>query len=188
MGGFSTTIEFGDRDVDLEQLTANATLGWQRSPRWGFLLTLGGVIDGAVTTDMERDVGPGFVGSVGATWLPLFETERRPFLLTSLSFGGSMTTAESDDGQAHRWTAFDLRLGAMLGKTFADRFTPFVAGRVFAGPVSWRLGSESETGGDAHKYTAGGGLSFRIPGSLDLFAEVMPVGEQSASLGGSLAF
>lgn len=145
-------------------------------------------MDGAVTTDMQRDVGAGFVGSVTATWLPLFETRRRPFVLTSLSFGGSTVTAESDDDEAHRWTAFDLRLGAIIGKTFADRFTPFAAGRVFAGPVSWQLGGESQTGGDAHKYTAGGGLSFRIPGRLDLFAEVMAVGEQSASVGGAMAF
>lgn len=183
-----TTIEFGDREVELEQVSASAMLGWQASPRWGLVVALGGIVDGEVTTDMARDVGAGFVGSATATWLPVFETARRPFLLATLSFSGATTTAESDDGEAHRWTAFDLRLGALVGKTFADRFTPFLAGRVFAGPVSWRVGGESEIGGDAHKYAIGGGVTFRIPGTLDLFTEVMALGERSGSVGASIAF
>ena len=188
MGGFRTTIDFGSREVDVEQLSASATLGWQRSARWGLVASLGAILDGSVDSGTKRDVGPGVIGSVSVTWLPLFESERGPFLLASLTLGGATTTAVSDDGQAHRWSAFDLRAGLLLGKTFAERFVPFVTARGFGGPVFWRLGGETVTGTDVHHYAVGAGFTFRVPGALDLFAELLPLGEQSASVGAVLAF
>jgi len=187
-GGFRTTIDFGDQKVDIEQVTASAALGWQRSPRWGLVLSVGGILGGSVATDAERDVGTGFMGSVTGTWLPVFETDRRPFLLASLTFGGAITTAESDDAMSRRWSALDLRAGLMVGKTLADRFVPFAAVRGFVGPVSWRLGGQDVTGTDVHKYSVGAGVTLRIPGVLDVFGEILPLGEQSASVGGTVAF
>ncbi len=174
--------------MDVEQLTATASLGWQVSPPWGLVLSVGGILGGNVSVDMERDVGAGFIGSLTGTWLPVFETARRPFVLASLTFGGATTTAQSDDGEFHRWTAFDLRAGLMVGKTLADYFVPFAAVRGFAGPVSWKIGGEDVTGGDVHHYAVGAGLALRIPGRFDLFGELLPLGEQSVNLGGTLSF
>ena len=81
-----------------------------------------------------------------------------------------------------------MRLGLMAGKTFAGRYVPFVVGRVFGGPVSWTIAEQDVTGSDVHKYTAGAGFTMRIPNLLDFFAEVLPVGEQSASIGALLRF
>ena len=96
--------------------------------------------------------------------------------------------AKSDDGENHKWSATDLRAGIMVGKTFADRLVPFLAARAFAGPVNWHLGGEDVTGSDVYHYTVGAGFTFRMPGVLDAFAEAMPIGAQSLTLGASASF
>jgi hypothetical protein len=135
----------------------------------------------------DGDFEAGFSGSLSLSYLAIYEGERTPFLLGSLSLGMLTARAEAQ-GAVNRWTAGDMRLGLMLGKTLADRYVPFVVGRVFGGPVSWRIADDDVTGSDVHKYTAGAGFTMRIPNILDLFAEVLPIGEQSASLGALLRF
>jgi hypothetical protein len=136
----------------------------------------------------EGDVGAGFLGSLTATYLPLFESERRPFLLTTLTAGYARTSAVSDDNMRYRWSAGDLRLGVMLGKTFFDRLIPFATARLFGGPVSWKLGGEDVVGSDIYHYTVGLGTTYRIPGKLDIFVEALGLGEQSARIGGTFSF
>jgi len=128
----------------------------------------------------------GALASVSGSVLALYETRRRPFVLASVALSGSTTTAISDDGERHRLTAADLRLGAMVGKTFFDRLVPYAAVRVFGGPVRWHIDGESVTGQDRYHYTVGGGLSVRLPADINIFVEAMPLGEQSGSLGASL--
>lgn len=186
-GAFQTTIEFeGDTRVDLEQASVSAILGYQVSTRVGLVASLGAILAGEVDVSSSEDMGKGVLGSLTATYLPFYETETRPFILGSFTLGHSRTSAVSDDGRRHDWTAVDGRLGLMVGKTFAERYVPFVVARAFAGPVSWTLGGEDVYGGDVYHYTVGVGASYRIPGTLDLFAEVLALGERSASFGMSL--
>jgi len=183
-----STVKLDGQEVDFEQLSTSATFGWQASPRLGLVASLGSLVAGSVDVSMGGDFGVGALASVSVTALALFETARRPFLLASFTVGGVTAKAQSDDGQDHRWTAFDMRLGLMVGKTFADRFVPFITARAFAGPVSWRLGGRDVTGSDIYKYTVGGGLTIRVPGTLDVFAEALPLGARSLSIGGSASF
>jgi hypothetical protein len=136
------------------------------------------------------EVGTGVLFSVGGSWLARYEGERSPFVLLSASLGVSTTTAVSDDGESHRLTAGDLRAGAMAGKTFfeSQRLVAFAAARIFGGPVMWHLGGESTSGGDTHHYAVGGGLMLRLPAHLTLFAEAIPLGEQSLSAGVTASF
>ena len=175
-----------DTEVDLEQASVSAIVGYQVSTKTGLVASVGAILGGTVDHTSSEDVGKGILGSVTATYLPFFETETRPFILGSFTLGHSRTTAVSDDGMRHDWTAFDGRFGLMVGKTFAERYVPFITARGFAGPVSWTLGGNEVSGSDVYHYTVGVGGSFRIPGKLDLFAEVLPVGEKSASFGMSL--
>ncbi len=158
------------------------------STRVGLVATAGAILGGSVNHGTEGDVGTGVMASISASYLALYETESRPFVLGSLTIGYSRTSAVSDDNTRHTWTAGDVRPGLMVGKTIAQRFVPFATARVFGGPVKWKLGGESVTGSDKYHYTLGGGLTYRMPGVLDLFVEVMGLGEQSASLGLSVAF
>tara|TARA_R110002096_G_scaffold436051_2_gene666279 strand:- start:23283 stop:23786 length:504 start_codon:yes stop_codon:yes gene_type:complete len=166
----------------------SATLGYQVSTRWGVVGSVGGILGGTVNHGTDGDMGSGVVASISGTYLALFETEKRPFVLGTLTFGHSRTSAVSDDNLRYDWTAYDVRAGVMLGKTFAQRFVPFASARAFGGPVDWKLGGEDVIGSDKYHYTVGLGMNYQIPGKASLFAEVLGLGEKSASVGGSIAF
>lgn len=188
-GAFRSTIVFdGDQNVDIEQSSVSGILGYQLSTRAGLVASAGGILGGTVNHGTEGDIGSGLVVSLSANYLALYETDTRPFLLGSVTFGHSRTSAVSDDNMRHDWNAFDMRAGLMVGKTISDQFVPFASARAFAGPVSWKLGGEDVVGTDKYHYTLGLGATFRIPGKLDLFAEVLGLGEKSASVGGSVSF
>jgi hypothetical protein len=186
VSAFSTTIGFGDTRVRLREQSAVASLGYHAGPRWGVTASLGAVLGGGATIrETAGDVGAGIVGSLTGNWLAIYERARRPFLLSSLTLGASAVTAVSDDGQRNRLRALDVRLAILVGKTFG-RLVPFAGARAFGGPVSWRIGGQSVVGGDIHHYAVGAGVIARLPGHLGLFAEAMPLGEQS--LTGGLTF
>ena len=183
-GGFRTELSFGDRSVDIGEESVTATLAWHKDPRFGVELGLGAILDGRLTVDgVAHDVAPGFAASATGSWLALLETGARPFLLFSLT--ASVSTAATG---ADRVTALDLRAGAIVGKTFLDRLTPYLAARVFGGPVYWTLDGASVTGSDQHHFAIGGGASVRLPGGVDLLAEGMALGERSVNVGVGLSF
>jgi hypothetical protein len=188
VSGFSTTIAFGDRRVDLAEQSVVASLGYHFGPRWGVTGAAGAVLDGrATSTGAPGDVGAGLVASIGASWLPVYEGRWRPFLLASATVAASRTTAISDDGIRHGLAAGDFRLAALVGKSFGP-VVPFLGARAFGGPVWWRLGGQSVVGGDVHHYAVGAGFTLRLPARFDLFAEAMPLGERSATAGLSFRY
>lgn len=184
-GYFSTELDLGDGEVSLSEATIMASASYQPGPSFGLNLGLGAILGGEMG-DHAGDVSPGAAVSAAATWLALFETERRPFLLLSFSLAGSRTEAVSDDGEEHALSAFDARLGAMVGKTFGPA-TPYAVARAFGGPVSWTLGGEEVSGGDVHHYAVGAGAALRLGRRLNLGVEGMALGERSATLSASLA-
>jgi hypothetical protein len=149
-------------------------------PRLSFQLGLGAVVDGSLRPPGGEavDVGIGPAVTVGASWLPVYETRLGPFLALSATAG--VTTASTATA---RMTAVDFRAGVSVGKTFLDRLTVYLAARAFAGPVSWRIAGADVTGGDVHHYSLGGGARVALPASLDLFVEGMAAGEQSLNAG-----
>lgn len=178
--GFSTDIVFGGERVAIEQLSLSGAVGHFSSPRFGWAVSAGAILDGTV---QGRDIAGG--GTLGGTvsWLPVYEGSSRPFVSLSASFGASIARATADDGARHTWWAFDLRGGALVGKTLATHFVPYAAARVFGGPVSWTLRGADVTGTDRYHFTVGAGLTMRLPRQIDLSVEVMPVGEQSFTAG-----
>jgi hypothetical protein len=170
-GGFSwTTISFGGRDLDLNETSVSVALAWHGAGRWGGELGLGAVVDGSIG---DVGLGAGFLASVGASFLALPEGQTAPFVLVTGSLAASTTSTSS--GQL---TALDLRAGVLVGKTFFGHVTPYLAGRVFGGPVFY----QGDTGTDTHHYAVGGGLTIRA-GGFDLFAEGIPLGERALSFG-----
>jgi hypothetical protein len=184
VGWFSTTIELGAGDVPLRETTVLATVSRRSGPDIGFDVGIGAIVDGQIG-DHDGDVSAGFAASAAVTWLARYEGERSPFVLIGGSLAGSRAEAVSDDGERHALCAFDLRAGAMVGKTLGP-VTVYAAARVFGGPVSWTLAGEETTGGDAHHYTVGAGATVRA-GRFSLALEGMALGERSATLGVGLA-
>ena len=186
---FRTTIEFdNDRDVEVEQATISATVGYQLTTRVGLSGSVGAIVAGDVDFGATGDVGRGIAGSISINYLPVFETDTRPFVSLSATVGAATARPVGDDDLRHRWTAVDVRIGAMIGKTLWQRIVPFVAARGFGGPVRWTLGGEKVTGSDAHHYSVGGGALYQVPGSFSVFVELLALGEHSASAGASVAF
>lgn len=181
--GFSTQIKFDDARVPVEQFAATATVGHFSTPRLGWSLTAGGVLGGRIE---DRDISGGATVSATLSWLPVYERPARPFVALTGTFGAAFARALADDGMTRSWTALDARGGVTVGKTFAERWVPYVAARAFGGPVFWHRAGGDVTGGDRYHVTAGAGLIVRLPRSLDVTLEGMPLGEQSAALGVTL--
>ncbi len=187
-GGFRTTVNLDGRAVDLQQSNVTLSVGRHVGSRWGVILAVGAIVNGSATVAVhEGDVGAGGMASVSGSWLAVYERARRPYVAFSLTAGASTSTAVADDDRRRRLTAADLRAGVMAGKTFG-RLVPFAAARAFGGPVYWRLGGQRVTGGDVHHYAIGAGFTLRLPSRLDLVAELMAVGEQSATAGVTYRF
>ena len=180
VSGFSTEIVFNDMRIPVEQLATTATLGHFPTARLGWSVTAGGVLAGQID---GRDVSGGGTVAGTVSWLPVYEGARRPFLAVTGTLGTAFVRAPADDAMTHSWWAFDARVGVTVGKTFAGRWVPYASLRGFGGPVFWQRAGEGITGGDRYHVTAGAGLIVRLPGSLDLTVEGMPLGERSAAFG-----
>ena len=181
----STTIIFDGVHVPLRETATTLTLGHFATARFGWSITAGGIVAGSVD---GRDVHGG--GTIGASvsWLPIYEQASRPFVGFSASLGTALMRATADDNSTRSWSAWDLRGGVIVGKTFARHVTPYVAARVFGGPVFWFRDGASATGSDRYHVTTGLGVTLRLPARLDLTLEAMPLGEQSATAGLTLHF
>jgi hypothetical protein len=157
-----TTLVFDDVRVRTEQVTAAASAGRFGNPRLGATLTVGGLLAGRIE---GRSLGPGVLASLSGSWLVRRERRWRPgpFVLLTGSFAAVRAAGAADDGDAS-YTALDARAGVAIG-----------------GPVWWRREGAGVTGSDRWHVTVGLGITFRIPGVLDLGAEAMPLGEQSAT-------
>jgi hypothetical protein len=179
VSGFSTDIVFDGKRVAVEQLATTASVGNFPTPRLGWSITAGGVVAGKIG---DASISGGATASGAVSWLPVYERPGRPFVAVTGSLGAGYARAPVD-GMAHSWWALDARGGVAVGKTLGDHWVPYLAARAFAGPVFWRLAGADVTGADRYHVTAGLGLTVRLPRSLDVTAEGMPLGERSAALG-----
>jgi hypothetical protein len=175
-----TTIVFDGVHVALHETAATATIGHFATTRFGWSITAGGIVAGSID---GRDVhGGGTIGG-SVSYLAVYEGALRPFVGTSATLGTALIRGIADDGSSRSWSAWDLRGGVIVGKTFAKRIVPYAAARVFGGPVYWFRDGASATGSDRYHVTAGLGVIARLPKRLDVTLEVMPLGEQSATAG-----
>jgi hypothetical protein len=181
----STTMLFGEgRRADL---TRHAVFGGVEAPigkKLSLHVGAGGVAGGELRHGAAIDtIGPGWSGFVGVAGRLVDERDSIPFvqLTGTLSVTHMLTHAGTE---TPRYTAFDLRAGAIVGKTIGDVLTPYVVGRAFGGPAYWRFDGQDVTGTDLYKYQVGGGLSLALfRRRLDLFAEGVAFGEQGLAAG-----
>jgi hypothetical protein len=190
----STTLLFGgDRRANLVRHAVFGGIEIPLASRLSLEIAAGGIAGGELTHGTSSDaIGPGFAGAVGMGWRVLGETETRPWiLLTGTISGTHMLTKTVVNGREEtpRFTAFDLRIGGVVGKTMFDVLTPYVLARVFGGPAYWHFDGEAVTGTDLHKYQFGGGLALALfDHRLDVFAEGVPLGEVGLVLGAGTTF
>lgn len=176
-----TTLLFGSgRRADL---TRHAIFGGLEAPlsrRLTMHFGAGGIAGGTLGAS---EMGPGFTGFAGVGGRVVDEKDAWPFVQVTATLSGSHALTRAE-GTSERYTAFDLRLGAMAGKTFARTVTPYAVVRAFGGPVYWRFEGERVTGTDLYKYQVGAGVSLALfDRRLDVFVEGIALGERTLACG-----
>lgn len=170
-----STIEM-DEDVAIRETVVTATLGHFVTPRLGWSVSAGAVVDGEI---QDEDIRGGATLAGAVSYLALYEKKRRlrPFVSLSASLGTALIRAGGDT-----YSAWDARGGVTVGKTLGDVVVPYATARVFGGPVFWR----GDTGGDRYHVTAGLGAILRLPSRISVTLEALPLGERSgtAAIGG----
>ena len=182
---FTAHLVFADeRRRTLDQRALVVTLGRMLGPNWLLRASLVRVLGGEINGGGRAVLDPGW--SIGAQLSRRWSVDNWPalYLGASVALAASWTTASYEgETAAHDLMAADLRLGGVVGWTLAEVLTPYAAGRVFGGPVSWRTMSdgEAQAGTDRYHVQLAAGLSARLPAGLYWTAEWAAVGEQALS-------
>ena len=178
----------GDTDATLNQSSVAATIEYRVSPKVALMLGGGAVLGGSMrAAGNTYDVEPGWLATVGMSDRIVDGVGRAPFVLLSVSIAQSFVRTALGDASRVSLKATDVRAGATIGKTLGP-MTPFLAARVFGGPVFWSIAGEDVSGTDRGHYQLGVGCSIAIGSSFDAFAEWDYLGERRLAAGLGLAF
>lgn len=181
----STTLLFGgDRRADLTRHAVFVGTEVPLARKLSFRFGAGGVVSGALERNGRPfDLGPGPSVFVGTGYRVIDERGPWPFLQLDATLSATRAATSTTP-----ISAFDLRAGAVVGKTFGQGLTPYLVGRAFGGPIFWTVDGEDVVGTDRYKYQLGGGVSLSLASrALDVFVEGIGVGERGVAAGIGLA-
>lgn len=198
-GWFGAELIFdeGIVEADIMQHVLVASLGVAFDFGLRLGVGLGASIDGTIEPDRYDDAPPdkklrlmpGFVGSVSLSYRFLDAEGWSPFIDTAFTLAVSHTRLKAVDGSTSPWTALDLRLGASVGWILWEIWAPYIAIRVFGGPVFWRDGDKDRVGTDRHHFQGAVGSVVTFDFGLSVYFEYAPpIGEQGMSGGLSMSF
>lgn len=160
------------------------------TPRLSVQIGSGAAPGGTLTVDgTSHSIGPGWLLFGALSYRLLDGQGRAPFVLASVSFATSSarTVDDRDPTTATHLYALDARAGVTVGKTFFDVVSPYVAARVFGGPVLWKFRGQDQTGSDKYHYQPAVGAVLTL-GRADVYAEWAFAGERSVGAGAGLSF
>lgn len=160
-----------------------AAAGRQIGRDWSVRLAGGAILDGTMAVEGEtHDIGTGWLVSVAGS--RRFRFGSRFFATASLSIGVSSTSTQlMPAADAVSLSAMDVRLGGLFGATFWERFSPYVLGRFFGGPVGWNRGGGDITGTDQYHIQVGAGASVQLRSGFSALIDASLLGERSLSIG-----
>jgi hypothetical protein len=186
LGTFNSTIRFdGDRDVDVDMSTVSFSGAWLINETWTLRGAMGVILGGELKPldEVVHKVDTGGLAAVGVERRVLTGEGSTPFIDMSLFLGASWTkTLDPDTKTKTSYMATDARLGARAGWSINGNTFPYVAARVFGGPVKWELAGEDVTGTDVHHYQLALGTAVQL-GPLGFYAEWAGLGEKAVSAG-----
>ena len=188
----NTRISFGDGlKHDLNRHLVMATFDYRLDKKKALTIGAGGLLVGNLRNGQNYVMESGPALMVGYSLGFLKEEKNVPFGVFTV-VGSFVHTATRPVGPlslrqgSSGYTALDARVGVMVGKTFFDRLSVYAAGRLFGGPVFWRIADEAKLGTDIYHYQLGGGLIVQLPAGLSLYGEGIAVGERGAVAGLSI--
>jgi len=183
---FNTTLSFtGDRELDVEMTTVSLSASRFIDERWTLRGSVGVIIDGELKRGSRTiaEVEPGGLLAVGFDYRASEGDRYAPYVDLSGYFGLTWTNTTSPDVDGETgYSASDLRFGARAGWDIAGNIAPYIAGRVFGGPVQWELDGDDVTGSDIHHYQLAVGAAVPV-GGIALYAEWAGLGEEALSAG-----
>jgi len=191
--GWTSTILFLDKlRAPTQRHAAMLSFEHPLKGHWTLEFGAGSLLAGFLETPTGRATfQPGVLAGVSLSHLVLASSGyAKPFILTSFALAGvwSRTTGASSADYFAFDFSFDVATGIVL-KVGRQAISPFLAGRVFGGPVFWHYQGQDVTGGDAYHYSLGPGLAFSFEHSrVGLSFGGSVFGEKNAKAGVSLAF
>jgi hypothetical protein len=66
--------------------------------------------------------------------------------------------------------------------------SPYAAARAFGWPILWHTGGETRLGTDRYHFQIAAGAVVSLPAAVDVFAEIVPLGERAVTLGAGVSF
>jgi len=190
-GAFGASLTFGEGlNALLERRAVSAGLDYRLGETTTLSLRGGAGLGGRRSLQgAHYDVSPGWLAAASYSRRLLDGSGSRPFVLFSLSLAASgASTRALANGASASLVAVDVRAGVSVGKTFWDVLSPYAALRLFGGPVFWEVDGKARIGTDRYHVQLGAGLLATLPRGFDLFAEVSPLGERAATVGGGFSF
>ncbi len=181
-----TTLRFGgDLRADLEIKAISLSGALPVGKGWTARASIGALLDGSVKPQggAAHSFEPGGLISVGADRRVRENSGYAPSVDLSILLG--VTWAKTKDPVTESLTSYsaaDLRFGARAAWQIARGLYPYVAARVFGGPVNWELDGEEVTGSDVHHYNLAVGAAAQF-GPVGLFLEWAGLGEQGLFAG-----
>jgi hypothetical protein len=165
--------------------TVSMSAGWLINDKWTARASVGAILDGTLETRTRtvHTVEPGGLVAIGAEYLAHEGDGATPFVDLSFFLGSSLTrTKDPDSGDKTGYFAVDARLGARAVWALNQAVFPFIAARVFGGPVNWEWDDQDVVGTDVHHYQLAIGSAVQV-GSLGLWVEWAGLGEQALGAG-----
>jgi hypothetical protein len=193
--GYTSTILFFSDGLraPTERHAVMASFEHPLPKHWTLELGAGSLVGGYLDTDVGRATfSPGVLAAVSLSHLVIQPTgQARPFVLVSFALAGVWAQTRLDSVTSD-YAAFDISAAIAAGasiKFARHAITPFLAGRVFGGPVFWTHEGQSVLGTDAYKYSLGPGLALSFDHArVGLSFGASLVGEKNLKAGMSVSF
>jgi len=188
----NSTLKFDDdakTEVDVEMNSVSLSASWRLNDKWSLRGGVGIVLDGTLNPKNSNkfEVERGWMVSVGTEYLAYMGEDFKPTIDYSLFISTSASEIkDSITKQKTDYNSYDLRLGGRASWNLDDKLFPYVAARLFGGPVYWELNGEDVLGQDIHHYQVAFGAAARF-GTVSVFTEWAGLGEKSLSAGISVS-
>jgi hypothetical protein len=170
--------------------SVSAVLERRLGERTGIQIGVGAAVSGILRNNNESyDLLPGPLAGVAFSYRLLDPRGAVPFVLGTVALGASTNATRPrllPNVAPARLVGTDARVGVAVGWTLGP-VSPYLAGRAFGLPATWRVGQWRTSGGDAYHYQVGAGVVARFE-AIDVALEAAPIGEGIVSLGAGIAF
>lgn len=160
------------------------------SERWTMYAVIGMILNGELKpeTGSNYDVKPGRFASIGFDYNTIKGRSYKPYIDLSLILGSAMAETESnEDNSKTDYISTDVRLGIRSSWNVNNLLFPFVAVRVFGGPIMWKIDENDVTGTDIYHYQLAIGSALKLGFTVAYF-EWAGLGEESLKAGVNIAW